>query len=336
MKYDYDIVTIGSATVDLFADARSELIRIDSQLHHESLIAFPLGSKVLINQLEILTGGGGTNTATAFSRLDLRTAYLGKIGDDSNAAVIKQKLAEEGVDFIGGEGGVSGLSVVLNSPAHDRVILVYKGTNNTLAPEEVKPFTTRWIYLSSMMEQSLDTAQQLISQQNCKVAFNPSNYQAEKGYEALKGLIEHVDFLVMNREEVNKLFGLDYTLGIPVLDLFKRLRKLPPLLFAITDGSKGSYIYDRNVVYHAKPSEDLQVNETTGAGDAFASTFTAALAYDLDILQAIRWAVTNAESVLMHRGAKEKLLAHDELLAKIESKSFRIDIIANENELEDD
>lgn len=333
MEYDYDVVTIGSASVDLFADAKSELIRIDSHLHHETLMAFPLGSKVLVDKLEILTGGGGTNTATSFSRLGLRTAYLGKIGDDSNAAVIKQKLSEESIDFIGGEGGVSGLSVVLNSPAHDRAILVYKGTNNTLAPEEVKPFTTRWIYLSSMMEKSLETAQQIISQHECKVAFNPSNYQAEKGYEALKDIIDHVDFLVMNREEVNKFFGLDYGLGLPVLELFKRLRPLPPSLFAITDGAAGSYIYDRNVVYHAKPSKDLQVLETTGAGDAFASTLTAALAYDLDILQAIRWAVVNAESVLMFRGAKEKLLSHSELLDQVTTNTCSVDIIANESDL---
>ena len=44
----FDIITIGSATVDHFADTDSELIRIDTRSHHEALIAFPLGSKLLM------------------------------------------------------------------------------------------------------------------------------------------------------------------------------------------------------------------------------------------------------------------------------------------------
>jgi ribokinase len=333
MNNDYDVVTLGSATVDLFADTKSDLIRIDTPSHHESLIAFPLGSKILVNGLEIQTGGGGTNTATAFARLGLRTAFLGKIGDDANGSLIKEKLAAEKIDFVGGEHGVSGVSIVLNSFANDRAILAYKGTNNFLKLEDVAPFTARWIYLSSMMDESLETAKAVIAKHQGKVAFNPSNYQAEMGYEALRDIIDHVDFLVMNREEASKLLGLDSTELRPIPELFKALRKLPPPLIVVTDGSKGAYIYDRKVVYHAKPSPNLVVKETTGAGDAFASTFTAALANDCEIRQAILWAITNSESVLKFRGAKEKLLTREELMAQLENSSVCIDIIAYEKEL---
>ena len=65
----YDVVTIGSATVDYFADTDSELIRIDTRLTSETLLAYPLGGKILIKELTTTTGGGGTNTATAFKRL---------------------------------------------------------------------------------------------------------------------------------------------------------------------------------------------------------------------------------------------------------------------------
>jgi len=333
MKYDYDVVTLGSATVDLFADTKSELIRIDTPSHHESLIAFPLGSKILVDSMDIQTGGGGTNTATAFARLGLRTAFLGKIGDDANGTLIKEKLAAEKIAFVGGEKGVSGLSVVLNSFANDRAILAYKGTNNFLEIEDVAPFTTRWIYLSSMMGQSLETAKRVIAKHDGKVAFNPSNYQAELGYEALQDIIDNVDFLVMNREEASKLLGLDCNEARPVLELFKALRKLPPALIAITDGSEGAYVYDRQAIYHATPSRDLEVKETTGAGDAFAATLTAALACGCDIKQATLWAITNSESVLKFRGAKEKLLTRDELIAQLENSRVCIDIIGHEKDL---
>lgn len=333
MNTEFDVVTIGSATVDMFADTQSELIRIDTPSHHAAMIAFPLGSKVIIDAMEFQTGGGGTNTATAFARLGLRTAYLGKIGKDGNGAMIKQKLAEEGIAFIGGEGDISGLSVVLNSFANDRTILAYKGTNNQFSPEDVQPFTSRWIYLSSMMGQSLETARQVILQQNCKLAFNPSNYQAKQGYERLQGIVDQVDFLVMNREEANKFFALDYTEQRPIEDLVLRFRELPPSIVAITDGKEGAYVYDREALYFAHPNPDLKVKETTGAGDAFASSFTAALAYNKSTTDALQWAMTNAESVLQYRGAKEKLLSKSELEDEVAKRQHQIEVLATESDL---
>ena len=79
----YDIVTIGSATVDYYADTDSELISIETSISSEKLLAFPLGGKLLIRELNVTTGGGGTNTAVAFARLGFNTAYLGKVGADS-------------------------------------------------------------------------------------------------------------------------------------------------------------------------------------------------------------------------------------------------------------
>ena len=49
----FDIVAIGSATVDQFADTDSELIRIDTPTTKEKLIAFPLGSKILVKELTL-------------------------------------------------------------------------------------------------------------------------------------------------------------------------------------------------------------------------------------------------------------------------------------------
>lgn len=321
----YDVVAIGSATVDQFADTDSELIRIDTPLVHEKLIAFPLGSKILIKELTFSTGGGGTNCSVAFSRLGLKTAYLGKIGADGNGDFVVSKLAEENIDFIGPREGQTGLSVILNSFAHDRTILAYKGANNYLRLNEIKPFDTQWIYLSSMLEQSFETVTDLICQGEFRVAFNPSNYQAEKGYKALSRLIERVEILVMNLEEACTFLGLEYKTRPLAKTLLKELAKLPPRLFVITDAGEGVHVYDREFYYHGLPTPDLDVLETTGAGDAFAATFTAACILGEATPRAIDFAMTNAESVLKYRGAKERLLTLDELNEQVQTCSRRID-----------
>jgi ribokinase len=322
----YDIVAIGSATVDQFADTDSELIRIETPTMQEKLIAFPLGSKILVKELNMAVGGGGTNCAVTFARLGLKTAYLGKIGTDGNGDFVVRRLQEEHIDFIGPREGTTGLSIILNSFAHDRTILAYKGANNSLHLEEIKPFETQWVYLASMLGESFDTVVSLLSQHNYRVAFNPSNYQAELGYQALMPLLAKVEILVMNLEEACKFLGLPYQERPQAQDLLLKMAQLiPPKIFVITDGADGVHVYDRKHYYRAFPSAGLDVLETTGAGDAFASTFTAACLMEQNVEQAIHLAMTNAESVLQHQGAKEKLLSRSELLSLAKTTERRIE-----------
>jgi len=100
----YDVITVGSATVDVFANTNAELITIKNEERTEHLIAYETGAKILINDLEFQIGGGGTNTAVSFSRLGLKTAFLGKIGRGSNAQSVINLLEHENVKFIGPRG----------------------------------------------------------------------------------------------------------------------------------------------------------------------------------------------------------------------------------------
>lgn len=322
----YDITTIGSASVDQFADTESELIRIETPTTKEKFIAFPLGSKILMKELKLSVGGGGTNTAVAFARLGFKTAYLGKIGKDSNGDFVVEQLQKESIDFIGPRAGQTGLSIILNSFAHDRTILVCKGANNDLQPQEVIAPESPWVYLSSMLGDSFTTVQALLSKNSYRVAFNPSNYQAEKGYEALMPLLEKTEILIMNMEEGCKFMGFSFTQRPPVEELLKALATLPPKMFILTDGPGGVHLYDRSHYCRAYPAEGLDVLETTGAGDAFAATFTAMIMKQESIERAVHLAMTNAESVLQHQGAKEKLLSYDELIEAAAALSRKIEL----------
>ena len=81
----YDVITLGSAAVDAFAETDAELHKFRhnfrGQKSHkdlfEKMLCYHLGSKLLINHLGFMTGGGGTNTAACFSKLGLKAAYLG-------------------------------------------------------------------------------------------------------------------------------------------------------------------------------------------------------------------------------------------------------------------
>jgi sugar/nucleoside kinase (ribokinase family) len=53
--------------------------------------------------------------------------------------------------------------------------------------------------------------------------------------------------------------------------------------------------------------------ERTGAGDAFASTFTSALALGMSLPQALAWGPINSMSVVQYIGAQKGLLSREQL-----------------------
>lgn len=306
----FDIVSIGSATIDNFADAESEFIKIEGRHSKEEFIAYPLGTKVLIDHLTVSVGGGGTNTAVAFSSLGLKTAFLGKVGDDENGQVVVNSLKARDIEFVGARGGQTGYSVILNSFKNDRTILTFKGANSSLMYSELGPIDTSWIYITSMIGESFSTIEQVVSNTEAKIVFNPSSYQAELGYKNLGSMLAGVDILIVNLEEACKLMGRSARSKVSVEEMLKEISVLDPSIFVITDGGNGVYVYEKETktLTHGLPTPSIKVIETTGAGDALGSGFTAGLAkgYSLDV--ALSLGMYNAESVIRSKGAKIGLL----------------------------
>ena len=87
------------------------------------------------------------------------------------------------------------------------------------------------------------------------------------------------------------------------------IAKLGPKIVVVTDGPKGAYAYDGSEFWFMPPYPDPKPPyERTGAGDAFSSTFTVALALGKSIPEALSWAPINSMSVVQYVGAREGLL----------------------------
>jgi len=321
----YDIITIGSGTIDVFAQAESELITIKTSHDSEDLIAFPVGSKLIMEKLLFTVGGGGTNAAAAISKLGLKVSWLGKVGDDSNAQMVLDYLADEKVDgslIVHGKGN-TGYSVILDSLKHDRAILVCKGVNNDMLEKEIDfdKLRTRWFYSSSMMAQSFTTLEKIFSyakKNGIKTMFNPSSYQAKKGSVFLSRILVDTDIIVMNKEEAELLVGCGET-----CDLMVRLHKLGPGIAIITDGSAGVFVSDSKTLYTAKPPK-VKVVDSTGAGDAFGSSFLAGIVRKGDIGFAMQLGIANATSVIEHYSSKHRLLSWDEARKRIKRQRIKV------------
>lgn len=320
----FDVITVGSATVDVFA--RTEFCEMIRDRKKEECIAYPVGSKILIKELILSSGGGGTNAAVALSRLGHKVAFLGKIGAFENSRRVMLDLQKEHVNtslIVRKKNSRTGYSIILDSVKHDRTILVFRGSNNDLRLNEVKlsRLKTKWFYFSTMMGQSYKTLEKLAfyaEKNKIKIMFNISSYLAKKGIDYLKPILKRTNILVLNKEEAELLAGKG-----KIQDLLKKLHKAGPEIVAITDGEHGVYVFDQNYFYHANPHK-VKVVETTGAGDAFASALLSAIIKKNDVEFAIKLGMTNAESVIKYHGAKNKLLAYNEALRQMKKMPIRV------------
>ena len=299
----FDVITMGSATVDVFNVISKKLSEPRP------------GDKVLVEKLDFEIGGGGVNSAIAFSRMGLNTAFLGKVGCDHNAVNIIRELKKEDVTFLHLKPSklpTSHSFILMSKKEKDRIIYAYKGASDDLKTNEInfKQLKTRWIYIDTLLGPAFKTAENVAAfakKNDIKVMFNPSSYLAAKGKNDLKKILRCSDVLVLNKSEAKLLLGTKHD---SVKYLLKELRKLGPKIVRITEGNKGAYAYNGQKFIHI-PSPRVIVVYTAGAGDAFESSFLAGLIKGEDIETSLKIGSVNACSVIQYYGTKNKLLSYN-------------------------
>lgn len=327
----YDVITIGTATRDVFLT--SALFKIFKDPAHLEKMGFPtgeaqcfaLGGKIEIGRPVLTTGGGATNAAVTFARQGLRTAALIKIGRDRSGDVVLYDLKSEKVKAIAAFDKKigTGYSTILLSPSGERTILVYRGASEKLRLSEIDTLDrirTHWAYISPggikfpVMRSIVDG----LHRRGVYIAMNPSRHYLELGAARLKPLLSKLKVIILNREEASYLTGVDYK---NERFIFKKFDELVPGIAVMTDGRRGVLVSDGKNIYRSGIFKEKKIVDRTGAGDAFGSGFVAGLINkrqeigdkrqifsEEDIKYAIRLGSANATSVVEHIGAKEGIL----------------------------
>lgn len=323
----YDVITVGSSTVDVFAKTKfSELIKIFDNKGEKDFLAYPAGAKILIDDLEFTTGGGATNTAVCFARLGHKVACVSKGGCGANMDKIIKHLKRDNVDsslMVCTKNGKTGYSIILDSLEHDRTVLAFKGSNNELRFSELKlgKLKTKWFYFSTLLGESFKTLEKLAKfaeKKKIKMAFNTSEYLAAKGAGFLRDILSRTAIFVLNKEEAYLITKEKNT-----ENALKKLLSFGPKIVAVTDGKNPVFVSDGKYIYSARP-HNVKVVETTGAGDAFAASFLSGIIKRNDIKFAIELGITNSQSVIQHHGAKNKLLSYSEALEILKKNPIKI------------
>ena len=307
----FDIITIGSATRDIFMKSEQFKIVEDKIFAIGQGECFALGSKIEIKDIVFTSGGGGTNAAVTFARQGLKTSCVGAIGDDFNGKDITDELNREGVSadhFQINKDGHTAYSVILVHESGERTILSYKGEGQNFDVKEI-PFDklgASWLFLDSLggHYDLLETAVNWAVKNKVKLATDPGGKELDHGLEKLQPLLKHFSIVKMNQEEAAKLMGIDYK---NEKEIFKAMDEVVDGIFLMSKGPDGVVASDGKNIYRAG-IPNSPVVERTGAGDAFTSGFITEYIRSGDISKAIQFATANASSVVAQYGAKAGIL----------------------------
>lgn len=318
MTQQYDFIAIGDITIDAFIKLKKEDAKIteDPKTGRKKL-EMNFGEKLPYEDVTIVNAvGNSPNAAVSAYRLGLRSALVSNLGHDRNGKDCLDQLRREGVDtdFVKvHEGKLTNYHYVLQLGA-ERTILIKHEDYPYVLPNF--PLPPRFFYFSSIGEKGLqlhyDIAEYLKEHPETRLAFQPGTFQIRLGVEALKELYAHTEIFFCNKEEAQEILKTDES---DMKELLKRIRDLGPTIPVITDGPNGAYALEGDIAWYMPMYPDpKEPVSRTGAGDAFASTFTAAIILGENVPTALAWGPINSMSVVQHIGAQVGLLPREKLL----------------------
>lgn len=334
-----DIITIGSATMDVFVECdEANIVSVYSKSNKSDFMSYPYGSKVEVTNFASNTGGGGVNTALNFANLGFSTSAICKIGDDIYSKGVLEVLGKSTLDLsnvIQDKSVSTGFSIILLSFQGDRTVLAQRGANATLKKSEINFDAikqAKLLYIAPLSGESnkvLASIVEIANKNGVRVCFNAGTTSIKRGFEYIKKIIDDAHIVVMNKEEAAMCTKIQVRpdsrtekfsselIHPDVKEMLRKLKMNAEQVIVITDGKHGAYAYDGKTFYQCE-NFPATVVSTLGAGDSFASTFCGALdRTNLDIGKSLMYAAVNSASVVSNFGASEGFLTFEEIEQKL-------------------
>lgn len=309
----FDLLAVGDVVTEPFIRLLEATVTCDE--HESCTLSMHWGDKIPYESAEVMRAvGNASNAAVSATRLGLTSALVADIGDDEVGKGDLEQLAHEGVDtsFITAHPGMRSNYHYVLWYESERTILVRHEEYPYHFPEVEGP---SWLYLSSLSANSEayhdEIAAYLAAHPETKFAFQPGTFQMKLGAERLGALYRRSDLFFCNKEEAMRILGSTST---DVRELMDGLKALGPSTVVVTDNRNGAYALHEGEALSIPMYPDTRPPfERTGAGDAFASSVTAALSLGLPFKEALLWGPVNSMAVVQKVGAQQGLLTRAEL-----------------------
>lgn len=307
----YNLICIGDPIIDTHVqiDDKCKECRVTEE--HGKYLALDYGAKIPIVDSFQALGGNAPNVAVAGAKLGLKSTVISTIGDDSNGRMILDHLHRFKVDtdFVTVEHNSSSRYSIILNYHEERTILSYSEKKNYIWPEPVP--ASDWIYYTGLSEGFETIHEKLIEHLDAhptiKLSVNPGSYMLKYGLKQLQEVVKRSDLLIVNLEEAEKIAGHTRTEAKSEAGLIHELLAMGAEEVVLTDGGRGAWAGNKDVLWHLEPYP-IKIVSKTGAGDAFSAAYIAARHFNHDIAHALQWGTANSSGVIGAHGPQAGLL----------------------------
>jgi ribokinase len=268
------------------------------------------GETVTNAELSTHNGGKGANQAAAAALLGASVTFLGRVGDDEFGEPLVQALTDKGIDIglVKRAAGVqTGAAFITVTPDGENAITVAPGANRSLTPGDADAASGKIgdsRVLVAQMELPVETVLRAVKLADEKGARALVNLAPP--FEVPRELLERLDPLVVNEHEAAFLLGSKVEAVDGALSAAPELLALGPRSAVITIGENGAVFADGESTGHL-PAPEVDVVDTTGAGDAFVGALAVKLAHNASLEKAVAYAVRAGAAAVTKEGAQGAL-----------------------------
>ena len=309
----FDLLGIGNAIVDVVSpsdhaflsrhDMRpGSMALIDADAAERLYAAMPPGQES--------SGGSAANTCAVAAALGARVAYLGKVADDALGRSFREDITKAGVHFPTApllQGAPTARCLILVTPDGQRTMNTFLGASVAFAPHDVDEdligraavlYLEGYLFDPPAAQQAFRTAARAARIAGGQVALTLSDaFCVDRHRSAFRDLLAEVDILFANEVEITSLYETNR------LDDAINAVRADVAMAAITRSEIGSVVL-RGAERVDIPAAPTHVVDTTGAGDAYAAGFLAALTAGRDLAACGRLGSLAAAEIISHYGAR--------------------------------
>jgi len=257
------------------------------------------------------SGGSVANSCAVAAGLGAKVGFLGKVADDALGATFRHDITAVGVHFptaplVG--GAPTARCMILVSPDGQRTMNTFLGACVSFGETDLDQdaiAAAKVVYLEGYLfdppaaQAAFRRAARMARAAGRRVAISLSDpFCVGRHRAAFRDFVKNeADILFANEAEVTALYEVDS------FEEAADLAAKDTSFAALTRSEKGSVVIE-GAVRVAVPAVPTTVVDSTGAGDAYAAGFLAALTRGKPVGECGRWGSICASEVISHFGAR--------------------------------
>jgi ribokinase len=277
------------------------------------------GETIEAPRFEMGHGGKGANQAVAAAKLGADVVFVSAVGDDLFGDNTLRNLKALGVDTTHVRrvaGRASGVASIMVEPDGENSILIVKGANADLSPDDVEragDALKQCDLLLLQLEVSLETVYAAIDfgkRHGIKTVLNPA--PATPALDVRH--VRDVHYFAPNETELAILTNMPVETGAQVEAAAQSLLDQGVQVVIVTLGSRGALLATAAGFKQIAPTR-VEPVDTTGAGDAFVASFARYHAGGLDLEAALAKAALYAADSVQRPGTQKAYATEAEFAA---------------------